>query len=198
MELLSCPVSTLITFLAGSGLTVNVLDGKDKKTPITDYRWIIEEDRTFYIDPNCTTNPPPTGCKTTTNTSGTNSFRLSAPTSTPATCRSWRLAAPGRCLAKTDRRFGGVNAVCDIGNGVCRPSVCRNPLAIPAKSHLDPTKRYYISVLPGDAANPFNTANVGEGPRNGWRSDLVRVPADTPTGTVPTCAAILHGHLSPF
>jgi hypothetical protein len=23
---------------------------------ITDYRWIIEEDRTFWVDPNCTTN----------------------------------------------------------------------------------------------------------------------------------------------
>ncbi len=26
----------------------------------------------------------------------------------------------------------------------------------PSQVHLDPTKRYYISVLPGDAANPFN------------------------------------------
>ncbi len=24
--------------------------------PITDYRWIIEEDKTFWVDPNCTTN----------------------------------------------------------------------------------------------------------------------------------------------
>src|SRR5205807_589883 len=43
-----------LTFPAGSGLLVKVLDGSDKKTEITDYRWIIEEDRTFYIDPNCT------------------------------------------------------------------------------------------------------------------------------------------------
>jgi len=26
--------------------------------------------------------------------------------------------------------------------------------------HLDPTKRYYISVLPGDAGNPFSNANL--------------------------------------
>ena len=26
---------------------------------------------------------------------------------------------------------------------------------MPSSVHLDPTKRYYISVLPGDAANPF-------------------------------------------
>jgi len=43
-----------LTFPAGSALLVKVLDGSDKKTEITDYRWIIEEDRTFYIDPNCT------------------------------------------------------------------------------------------------------------------------------------------------
>src|SRR5271165_3019564 len=45
--------SATVTFPTGSGLTVNVLDGYDKTTQITDYRWIIEEDRTFYINPNC-------------------------------------------------------------------------------------------------------------------------------------------------
>src|SRR5437016_1104056 len=52
---------TLI-FPAASGLVVNVVDGKNKTTAITDYRWIIEEDRTFYVDPKCTANPPPAGC----------------------------------------------------------------------------------------------------------------------------------------
>ena len=53
-----------VVFPPGSGLTVNVLDGYDKTTPISDYRWVIEEDRTFYVDPNCTQNPPPAGCPT--------------------------------------------------------------------------------------------------------------------------------------
>ncbi len=53
-----------VIFPAGSGLTVTVLDGHDKTTVISDYRWIIEEDQTFYINPNCTTNPPPAGCPT--------------------------------------------------------------------------------------------------------------------------------------
>src|SRR5207237_4614385 len=54
------------------GLAVTVLDGQDllaaktnpaiTPTVITDYRWVIEEDRTFYVNPNCTTNPPPAGC----------------------------------------------------------------------------------------------------------------------------------------
>ena len=33
----------------------------------------------------------------------------------------------------------------------------------PSQVLLDPTKRYYISVLPGDAANPFNTGNAQKG-----------------------------------
>ena len=51
-----------LTFPTGSGLAVTVLDGYDKQTQITDYRWIIEEDKTFYVNPSCTTNPPPSGC----------------------------------------------------------------------------------------------------------------------------------------
>ena len=31
----------------------------------------------------------------------------------------------------------------------------------PDQVHLDPTKRYYISVLPGDAAQPFNAGYAG-------------------------------------
>src|SRR5438552_4138197 len=46
-----------INFPAGSGLTVSVLDGVDKTTDLSnDYRWIIAEDRTFFIDPTTTTN----------------------------------------------------------------------------------------------------------------------------------------------
>src|SRR6266853_242047 len=45
-----------ITFPAASGLMVNVLDGTTKVALAgQDYRWIIEEDRTFYVNPNCTT-----------------------------------------------------------------------------------------------------------------------------------------------
>ena len=57
-----------VTFPAGSNLQVKVLDGADHTTPITDYRWIIEEDRTFYVDPICAKAqgqgalPPPALC----------------------------------------------------------------------------------------------------------------------------------------
>ena len=48
-----------VVFPTGSNLAVKVLDGADHTTTLTDYRWIIEEDRTFYVDPKCTTNPLP-------------------------------------------------------------------------------------------------------------------------------------------
>src|SRR5262249_26090521 len=57
---IASPVTASLTFPAASGLVVHVVDGVTKAA-IADYRWIIEEDRTFYIDPTKTTNPGPTG-----------------------------------------------------------------------------------------------------------------------------------------
>ena len=54
-----------------------------------------------------------------------------------------------------------VNAVCDVGNGACRPDAGNGTSSggfawsMPSSVHLDPSKRYYISVLPGDAGDPF-------------------------------------------
>src|SRR5205807_1909560 len=59
--------------------------------------------------------------------------------------------------------MGGNNVVCDVGNGACRvDSTGSGQTAVdPSQVHLDPTKRYYISVLPGDAAVPFNAGFAG-------------------------------------
>jgi hypothetical protein len=143
---------------AGSGLVVNVLDGitKDPTSPITDYRWIIEEDQTFYINPNCVQNPPPAGCPTVGGlvpTLGVNFHPSHMP-----------FVAEG-CTGPLSCEFGqtvlGAPAVCDVGNGLCRPDTGNgttsggNTWVNPSQVHLDPTKRYFISVLPGDAADPF-------------------------------------------
>src|SRR5207245_761700 len=50
-------------------------------------------------------------------------------------------------------------AVCDQGNGVCHTDAAQQATLTPDQVHLDPTKRYYISVLPGDAANSFENVN---------------------------------------
>src|SRR5882762_9872573 len=150
-----------LTFPAATGVHVALVDGATK-APITggdfntgDYRWIIEEDRTFYVNPACTTNPPPAGCPTSASgivpTFGTN-FHTSYMPVVAAGCTGPLSCESGQTLL-------GAAAVCDVGNGVCRTTAIQQTSLDPATVHLDPTKRYYISVLPGDAANSFENAN---------------------------------------
>jgi hypothetical protein len=171
-----------INFPAPSNLAVTVYDGKDRKTPIADYRWIIEEDRTFYVNPNCTSNPPPAGCPTVNiqglgvtgiiATFGTNFHTSYMPVvATGCTgqlsCEALQSVYDNNPSSPT---FGQhINAVCDVGNGVCRADSTANGFAqvMPSSVHLDPTKRYYISILPGDAANPFEFGNLTANCTNG-------------------------------
>src|SRR6516165_10364771 len=175
--LLSAAATVNVTFPAGSGLAVKVLDGADKTTEITDYRWIIEEDRTFYVDPNCTINvgatgTPPAGCPSQTSTGGVPpNFGVNFDTSymplVAAGCTG-PLSCEGGQTVFDPATGTHVLAVCDVGNGVCRPDPSGGNGFAPLSTgsvHLDPTKRYYISVLPGDAANPFIGAN-GSAPAN--------------------------------
>jgi hypothetical protein len=151
---------------------------------ITDYRWIIEEDKTFWIDPNCTTNSSVTtpGCpgvvsgpagQTTVPTFGTN-FHASHMDYVAQGCTGPLSCEGGQTMLDTNpasSTFGThIPAVCDLGNGACRPDPNCTALGtaggqctatggttpvLPSSVHLDPTKRYYISILPGDAGNPF-------------------------------------------
>jgi hypothetical protein len=151
----SAAATVTLVFPSPSNLSVTVYDGTDKTTKITDYRWIIEEDRTFYINPNCTTNPPPAGCPGAAGgivpTFGTN-FHTSYMPVVATGCT-------GPLSCESGQSINGVPVVCDIGNGVCRTGEAQESILLPGAVHLDSTKRYYISVLPGDAANPFETAN---------------------------------------
>ena len=148
-----------VVFPAGSGLTVKVLDGADKITTITDYRWIIEEDKTFYVDPNCQTNPPATGCPSAASgivpTLGVN-FHTSHMPFVAQGCTGTVSCEGGQTVL-------GSPVVCDVGNGACRadPASQGFKQVLPSQVALDPTKRYYISILPGDAANPFIAGNGG-------------------------------------
>ena len=160
-----------VVFPQGSGLTVKVLDPTDTThTPIGDYRWIIEEDKTFWVDPGCTTNPVPVTSATSgqpclgynSNVAnaivpdfGTN-FHTSDMPFVAQGCTGPVSCEAGQTVF--DPASGShVPAVCDLGNGACRPDTAGtgHTAVMPGSVHLDPTKRYYISVLPGDAANPF-------------------------------------------
>ena len=156
-----------INFPAPSGLQVSVVDGATKAA-ITDYRWIIEEDRTFYVDPNCTQNPPPAGCPSAASgivpVFGTN-FHTSYMPVVATGCTGVLSCESGQTIFDPATQ-AHIPAVCDIGNGICRPDPTGNGFTAidPKQVQLDPTKRYYISVLPGDAANPFNAGNLGACP----------------------------------
>src|SRR4029077_3271761 len=79
------PQSVPLSFPTPSNLQVNVLDAKaynncngnstclSSLVPFADYRWIIEEDKTFWVDPNCTTNNSITtpGCPAVVGGAGT-------------------------------------------------------------------------------------------------------------------------------
>ena len=150
---LSASTATVtLVFPQPSGLTVTLMDGKDKTTAITDYRWIIEEDRTFYIDPTKTAN---TGGTAIVPTFGTN-FHTSYMPVVATGCTGTVSCESGQTLL-------GQPAVCDMGDGVCRTTAQQQTPVDPSQVHLDPNKRYYISVLPGDAAIPFQTANASPG-----------------------------------
>ncbi|WP_109488884.1 choice-of-anchor D domain-containing protein [Occallatibacter savannae] len=150
------PVTITVNFPQGSGLNVTVLDGSDRKTTITDYRWILEEDRTFFVDPKCTTNPPPAGCPGAGTgvvpNFGTNFHTSFMPVIATGCTGDLSCGANQTVLGKTAATSSpsGPGDVPLCGAGLVDTAHC-----------LDPNKRYYLSVLPGDAAQPFIAGYAG-------------------------------------
>src|SRR5438067_7991911 len=191
-----------LIFPAATNLAVTVKDGATGAA-ITDYRWIIEEDRTFYVNPNCTTNPPPAGCPGATTpglgttgvvpTFGTN-FHTSYMPLVATGCTGPLSCENGQTMLDPAGSGAHVSAVCDIGNGVCEPGTQQTPVN-PGQVVLNPTKRYYISVLPGDAANAFETGNAQSShgvvgvPISAGRTPLP--PATTCTPTAAPAVTVL-------
>jgi hypothetical protein len=181
----SSAATVTLTFPAPSGLVVNVLDGMDKTTLITDYRWIIEEDKSFYINPACQTNPPPAGCPVIAGgivpTLGVN-FHTSSMPYVAQGCTGPLSCEGGQTVFDPVSGLH-VNAVCDVGDGACRPDTTGNGYiqVDPRQVVLDPTKRYYISVLPGDSATPF-----GNGGYSGPPTACTTAATSTSSGSL-TC-----------
>jgi Bacterial Ig domain len=148
----SSTATVTLVFPQGSGLTVNVVDPVTNQA-VTDYRWIIEEDKTFYVNP-----------ATQVNTGGIvpdfgTNFHTSDMPFVAQGCTG-QMSCEGGQTVYDPTSGAHVPAVCDLGNGACRPDPTGNGHApvMPSQVNLDPTKRYYISVLPGDAATPFTAA----------------------------------------
>lgn len=120
-----CAIVTL-TFPTANGPKVQLVDGGTKQNlPSTlDYRWVVEEDRTFYVDPTKTTN---TGTPGSTNvlTFGTNFHTSYMP-----------LVAQG-CT--------GMNSIsCGANQTVLGQQALVQTAVDPSQLYLDITKRYYI------------------------------------------------------
>jgi hypothetical protein len=138
-----CAIVTL-TFPTANGPKIQLVDGATKSVISSlDYRWVVEEDRTFYVDPTKTTNTGAAGA-TSAQSYGTNFHTSYMP-----------LIAQG-CTGT------GSNS-CGAGQTVLGQSAPTQTPVDPSQLALDTTKRYYVSVLPGDAATPFNTGNSSGG-----------------------------------
>jgi hypothetical protein len=157
-----------LVFPPGSGIAVSVVDGKSLAAIAgQDYRWIIEEDRSFYIDPTKITNlgaSSPIVPLLGTNFHTSDMPYVAQGCTGPLSCESGQMIIDPASGTHSP-------AVCDVGNGVCRTTASQQTAVLPGQVVLDPTKRYYISVLPGDAANPFQSGNQAAcAPYNGTAS----------------------------
>ena len=149
-----------LNFPAARGLNVSVVDGKTR-VPLAgqDYRWIIEEDKTVFVDPSQTMNKGTASAPTPL--LGVN-FATSHMDFVAQGCTGTLSCESGQTIINP-ANGQHVQAVCDVGNGACRTTATQQTPVLPSQVVLDPNKRYYISVLPGDAANPFNTGNAVTG-----------------------------------
>jgi large repetitive protein len=114
-----------VNFPTGSGLVVNVHD--ETNAPITDYRWIIQEDLTFKEDP--------TGTPAVATRSLGTSFHRSYMNLVASGC-----TGAGSCSA-------------DVGQTIRGAAVTPRAATSPGAVYLDPAKHYYISILPNDAGD---------------------------------------------
>ncbi len=147
-------VTAKLTFNAGNGPSVTLWDGKSLTalpgTP-QDYRWVIEEDRTFYVDPTILVNTSSANANTVPSF-GT-SFHTSYMPVIAEGCTGTQSCESGQSLL-------GKAASCDY-NGICSTTGTQKTATFPTDVVLDPTKRYYLSVLPGDAIDASSGHAMG-------------------------------------
>ena len=208
-------IATLI-FQPGSGLHVRVQDAATK-AEITDYKWIIEQDLTFQINPACQVNTGaaarPAGCPalppgsvvppTPATQFHTSYYPVIATGCTgPQSCGQGQTVydagtpcVSGLPVGCSPTAGQHVKAACD-GYGICTIGATQLPASLPSDAQLTATNpdsspaRYYISILSGDSTNAFNTANAKDPSVAGNC-----VPGTEPTGIAvgSTCGHTIGG-----
>jgi hypothetical protein len=122
---ISASVNATVDFTPGSNLRVVVQDTQDATLSVGDYSWVIEEDDTFFHDP---AKPD------AVDTLATNFHHSYMP-----------IVASGCTGANSCGDAQSIAGVAVIGTAAARPR------SLPGDVKLDPKKRYFISILPGDA-----------------------------------------------
>ncbi len=155
-----------VTFPVGSGLKLTLVDDKhptDSSFNITDYRWIIEEDDTFWTDPKCQVNASPRPMDTYGRPCPTLPVESVGYNFHTSNMKVIATGCFGNISCEAGQKIQGVATVCDIGNGICRTdgSATQRVALTPDQVYLDPNKHYFISVMPGDAINPTLAAVGG-------------------------------------
>jgi hypothetical protein len=148
----SAAATVTVSFGAPSNLQVTLRDSQSNAVVAAagsgDYRWIIEEDRTVWIDPSVETTSTTAPVKNVAiNFHSSHTPVVAQGCTGPVSCESGQTVY--------DPTSGSsVPAVCDVGNGACR-SGSQKTAVFPGDVTLDPTKRYFISILPADSVNPL-------------------------------------------
>jgi hypothetical protein len=195
-----------VNFLAGSGLQVTVQDAQNPSIKLTDYKWIIQQDLTMQITAanqmyNGTTVPPTLGTNFHTSTNPVVAAGCTGPQSCEAgqTMFDTRPActSPGVPAGCSTTAGQHILAACD-GSGICYPDPAgvglpqstTDQVNLPTTDSFGRPAQYYISILPGDAANSFNTGNV-QAPTP---SCFAAGSGTTPTGaSVTSCGHTMGG-----
>lgn len=202
---LSNTAHATVVFMPASNLVVNLTDAKTG-VAVTDYRWIIEEDKTFYVDPKCQINSTDPALRPSTcpplpvESLGYNFHTANMPVVAQG-CVGIASCESGQMVTDTDPSsptFGQhVAGVCDVGNGICRADSSDHKTPVdPGSVYLDPTKRYFISILPGDGINP-TIGGAGAPDANGKPFNIATAcgPYNGPSGAwEPAGTAAMCGH----
>jgi hypothetical protein len=200
----SSAATVTLTFPTPSNLQVAVADATSGVV-MNDYKWIIEQDLTFKIDPACQQNgsggTKPTTCPAGVPPSLATTFFGSYSPVIASGCTGPQSCERGQSVFNP-ATGGHVPATCN--HGICTASTSGSlPVSLPRDvqlNALDPDgvtpARYYISILPGDAANPANVAAngyAGSYTQPGCENQLLGGPTTATGQAVPVCGHTMSG-----
>src|SRR5207253_9272 len=165
-------VSATVTFYAARVGGPPVANADTYTSHSAQHEWGVEQDLPFSPEPNCPQDGPGGTKPATCPAGGPPTLGTNFPT------RHLPVVASG-CTGPQSCERGQsiydpatathVPAVCDA-SGICVPAAAGayRPTSTPDQAVLNATNpdgtpaRYYLSILPGDAANSFNTGNTSD------------------------------------